>query len=77
MSRTRPGQRGDGWTVTFIARLGTNTDGATAVEYGLAAALIAVAAITALQNVGNSVENSLNEVDGEMSVATVQRFEAD
>jgi pilus assembly protein Flp/PilA len=44
-----------------------NSKGATAIEYGLIAALIAVAAIAAMQNIGtklgttfNNVSNSLN-----------------
>ena len=44
-----------------------DSKGATAIEYGLIAALIAVAAIAAMQNIGtklgttfNNVSNSLN-----------------
>ena len=36
--------------------------GATAIEYGLIAALIAVAAITALQSMGNSLNGTFNTV---------------
>jgi pilus assembly protein Flp/PilA len=41
--------------------------GATAIEYGLIAALIAVAAIVAMQNVGNTLGNTFNKVDTDMS----------
>ena len=37
-----------------------NNKAATAIEYGLIAALIAVAAITAVLGVGTSVETTLN-----------------
>ena len=35
-----------------------NSKGATAIEYGLIAALIAVAAITAMSNLGGSIKNT-------------------
>jgi pilus assembly protein Flp/PilA len=38
-----------------------NTKGATAIEYGLIAALIAVAAIAAVQGVGTQVGTTFNE----------------
>lgn len=37
-----------------------NSKGATAIEYGLIAALIAVAAISAMQSVGSGVARSFN-----------------
>lgn len=37
--------------------------GATAIEYGLIAALIAVACITALTSLGGSLSNTFNTVD--------------
>lgn len=46
----------------FIAKLTKNTKGATAIEYGLIAALIAVAAITAMGSLGNQLENTFNNV---------------
>jgi pilus assembly protein Flp/PilA len=53
-------------TVTTLAELLKNEDGATAIEYGLIAALIAVAAVVAMTAVGtnltalfNSITNSL------------------
>ncbi|GGD78069.1 Flp family type IVb pilin [Croceicoccus mobilis] len=44
--------------------------GATAIEYGLIAALIAVACITALTAVGNSLSNTFDEVDTSLAGAT-------
>ncbi|QYU70954.1 Flp family type IVb pilin [Leptolyngbya sp. 15MV] len=51
----------------FINKLLRDEQGATAIEYGLIAALIAVAAITAMQGLGNSLENTFNRVSSEMS----------
>jgi pilus assembly protein Flp/PilA len=39
-----------------------NEDGATAIEYGLLSALIAVAAIAAMQLVGTSLTSTFNNV---------------
>ena len=41
--------------------------GATAIEYGLIAALIAVAAITAMNGTGNQLKKTLNNVSSQMS----------
>jgi pilus assembly protein Flp/PilA len=41
--------------------------GATAIEYGLIAALIAVAAITAMSNLGGQLGNTFNQVKGNMA----------
>ena len=46
---------------TLIA-LWKNEDGATAIEYGLIAALIAVAAIAAMSLVGTSLTSTFNNV---------------
>jgi pilus assembly protein Flp/PilA len=43
-----------------------NEKGATAIEYGLIAALIAVAAIGAMQGVGNKLNNTFNNVAGHL-----------
>ena len=43
-------------------RLIKNSKGATAIEYGLIAALIAVAAIAAMQQVGNKLNTTFNNV---------------
>jgi pilus assembly protein Flp/PilA len=39
----------------FLAKLLTDDSGVTAIEYGLIAALIAVAAVTILANVGTNL----------------------
>ena len=46
----------------IFARLLKNEDGATAVEYGLIAALIAVAAITAWSAVGTNLTSTFTTV---------------
>ena len=47
-----------------------NEEGATAIEYGLIAALIAVAAITAMGALGNSLSNTFTMVSGQMNNAS-------
>jgi pilus assembly protein Flp/PilA len=42
--------------------------GATAIEYGLIAALIAVAAIAAMSSVGNELGNTFNGVSSELKI---------
>lgn len=44
-----------------------NSKGATAIEYGLIAALIAVAAIAAMQGLGNSLKTTFGNVSGTLS----------
>ncbi|GLS99714.1 fimbrial protein [Sphingobium jiangsuense] len=46
----------------FIRKMLKNEEGATAIEYGLIAALIAVAAIVAMGRVGDSLTNTFNNV---------------
>ena len=43
-----------------------NEKGATAIEYGLIAALIAVAAIGAMSNIGTQLDATFNEVATEL-----------
>ncbi len=43
-----------------IRKLIRNSKAATAIEYGLIAALIAVAAIAAMQGLGSSITNTFN-----------------
>lgn len=50
----------------FINKLIRDEQGATAIEYGLIAALIAVAAITAMTTLGSTLEEAFTEVDSEM-----------
>ena len=51
----------------FIRKLIKDKKGATAIEYGLIAALIAVAAITALSQLGTQLGNTFNDVSGGMA----------
>ena len=44
-----------------------NSKGATAIEYGLIAALIAVAAIAAMKGLGNQLTTTFNNVSSNMS----------
>jgi pilus assembly protein Flp/PilA len=46
----------------ILTKLWSNEDGATAIEYGLIAALIAVAAISAFQLVGTNLTSTFNNV---------------
>jgi pilus assembly protein Flp/PilA len=50
----------------FIRKLFGNSKGATAIEYGLIAALIAVAAIAAMQGVGSSLNSTFTNVSSSM-----------
>ena len=53
----------------FINKLIRDEAGATAIEYGLIAALIAVAAITAMQGLGNQLKTTFNTTSSAMSSA--------
>ena len=55
-------------TKAFFQNLARDEQGATAIEYGLIAALIAVAAITAMQGLGNQLTNTFTTVSTTMSV---------
>jgi pilus assembly protein Flp/PilA len=48
--------------LAFFAKLLNNEDGATAIEYGLIAALIAVAAVTVMGTVGTNLSSTFNTV---------------
>ncbi|WP_265570207.1 Flp family type IVb pilin [Sphingomicrobium nitratireducens] len=50
--------------MTNFVKMLKNESGATAIEYGLIAALIAVAAIGAMQGIGNSLNNTFGNVSG-------------
>ena len=47
---------------TLVKRFAKDESGATAIEYGLIAALIAVAAIVAMQNIGTKLGTTFNNV---------------
>ncbi|MGH8678534.1 MAG: Flp family type IVb pilin [Burkholderiales bacterium] len=51
----------------FLNKLIRDEAGATAIEYGLIAALIAVAAITAMQGLGNELTTTFNTTSSKMS----------
>ena len=53
----------------FINKLFRDEAGATAIEYGLIAALIAVAAITAMNGLGNQLKTTFNTTSSSMSSA--------
>ncbi len=48
--------------MSFIRKMIKNNKGATAIEYGLIAALIAVAAIAAMQSLGGNLTKTFNNV---------------
>jgi pilus assembly protein Flp/PilA len=50
-------------------KLRRSEDGATAIEYGLIAALIAVAAITAMNGLGDQLKTTFNTTSSSMSSA--------
>jgi len=47
----------------FVTRFLKNESGATAIEYGLIAALIAVAIVASLQAIGPKLKGAFDEVD--------------
>ena len=51
----------------FFRKLRRNEDGATAIEYGLIAALIAVAAITAMSSLGTNLSTTFTKVSSSMT----------
>jgi pilus assembly protein Flp/PilA len=53
----------------FLNKLRADESGATAIEYGLIAALIAVAAITALDNLGDELSTTFSTVDSQLDSA--------
>ena len=52
--------------MTFFKNLVRDEQGATAIEYGLIAALIAVAAITAMTSLGSTLSGTFANVDAKM-----------
>ena len=53
----------------FFTKLLRDEQGATAIEYGLIAALIAVAAITAMQSLGNELNTTFTTVSDELEAS--------
>jgi pilus assembly protein Flp/PilA len=66
-----PGTDDCNWrlTMTFVNKLIRDEAGATAIEYGLIAALIAVAAIAAMQGLGNQLKATFNSTSSGMASA--------
>jgi pilus assembly protein Flp/PilA len=54
----------------FVTRFLKDESGATAIEYGLIAALIAVVLVGALQAVGGSLEGAFDKISTEVDTAT-------
>lgn len=55
--------------LTTFKNLINDESGATAIEYGLIAALVSVAAITALQAMGTSLDTMFTSVSGTLTNA--------
>ena len=53
----------------FISRFAKDESGATAIEYGLIAALIAVALITVLGTMSGSLKETFTKVSDELDTA--------
>jgi pilus assembly protein Flp/PilA len=53
--------------MTFFKNLVRDEQGATAIEYGLIAALIAVAAITAMSTLGTTLSGTFSNVNSKMT----------
>jgi pilus assembly protein Flp/PilA len=54
-------------TMNLLKKFLLDQKGATAIEYGLIAGLIAVAIITAITTVGTSLANKFNQVSGNLT----------
>ena len=55
--------------MTFFTKLRRNEKGATAIEYGLIAALIAVVAIPGLQALGPKIQGTFQSASDKMPAA--------
>lgn len=53
--------------MTFFQKLAQDEQGATAIEYGLIAALIAIAAITAMTALGGELNETFVKVEGDLN----------
>ena len=51
----------------FLKKLNKDQQGATAIEYGLIAALIAVAAMTAMGTIGTKLTSTFTKVSDKLS----------
>jgi len=66
MTDIRPVLMTRGLKMHTIRKLIRNSQGATAIEYGLIAALIAVAAIGAMQGIGSKLSTTFNNVSSQL-----------
>ena len=55
--------------IAMFKNFAKDESGATAIEYGLIAALVSVAAIAALRGMGESLSNLFSTVSGELASA--------
>nr|WP_326524674.1 Flp family type IVb pilin [Sphingomonas sp.] len=55
--------------LTRVLKFLRDSRGATAIEYGLIAALIAVAAIAAMQGLGNNLKKTFGNVSSNMKAS--------
>ncbi len=55
--------------INVIRNLIEDESGATAIEYGLIAALVSVAAVVALENMGTSLQNMFSTVSTKLDSA--------
>ena len=53
----------------LVTRFVCDESGATAIEYGLIAALVSVAGVVALEQMGTSLENMFTTVSGKLDTA--------
>lgn len=55
--------------MSLVSRFIKEESGATAIEYGLIAALIAIAAVTAMRQLGTRLAQTFNRVNTELTRA--------
>lgn len=53
----------------LLAKLAANEDGATAIEYGLIAALIAVAIMTTVAGLGSQLDTTFSKTSSQLNTA--------
>ena len=58
--------------MTIFKNMLKDEQGATAIEYGLIAALIAIAAITAMTSLGGELTKTFSTVDGQLKTANAK-----
>jgi pilus assembly protein Flp/PilA len=58
----------------FFARFKKDESGATAIEYGLIAALISVALIAGATTLGNTLNDTFSSISGKMQNANAKTY---